>query len=160
MEDQSKWNSNCSEENLNIEYEYINTNSIFYGIHKIKFQYEDNLPIEVLTKFDTGAKTSSIDYEVAKKIGVPENVLEAAKFANNQDIQKGMLKEDKKILLNNLSKEHKIELDTIKNATGITIRAYIPVTIYYNGRQIKTRANIADRSGLKAEALLGLKDML
>jgi hypothetical protein len=153
------WSSDTSEEGLEYSYEYISTKGIFYGIHTVKFQYGDNPPIEATAKFDTGAKSSSIDYEVAKRMGVPQNLVEAADFIIKQEISKDVLKEEKDLLIKDLSEKHLIEVDTVKNATGITLRAYLPVTIYYNGRQIKTRANIANRSGLKAEALIGLSDM-
>jgi len=160
MANQIEWNSDCTRESQEYSYEYVSKSKVFHGIHKVKFQYEDNPPIEVSAKFDTGAKSSSVDYEVAKKMGIPSNLLDAADFAIKQEITKDLLREEKQMLIKDLSEKHLIEIDTVKNATGITLRAYIPVKIYHNGRQIKTRANIANRSGLKAEALIGLNDIL
>lgn len=159
MANQINWSSDCTED-LEYSYEYVSQSAIYHGIHKVKFQYGDNEPIEAMAKFDTGAKSSSLDYSVARKMGMPDNLLEAADFIIKQEISKDLLKEDKESLIKDLSEKHLIEVDSVKNATGITLRAYVPVTIYYNGRQIKTRANIANRSGLKAEALIGLNDIL
>lgn len=160
MASQLEWNSHCTDESIDYSYEYVSGSKVFHGIHKVKFQYEDNPPVEVSAKFDTGAKSSSVDYELAKRMGIPQNLLEAAEFAIKQEITKDLLKEEKQMLIKDLSERHLIEVDTVKNATGITLRAYVPVKIFYNGRQIKTRANIANRSGLKAEALIGLNDIL
>mgnify|MGYP000291514667 CR=1 FL=1 len=47
-----------------------------------------------------------------------------------------------------------------KSSSGFSIRAYIEISIHYNGNNVKTEANLRDRSGLSCEMLVGLKDML
>ena len=159
MLNQFNWNTDSSNPDLNFFYEYISSIPIFYGIHEIKLQYENNPLIAVSAKFDTGAKSSSIDYEIAKKLGVPQKLIENAKSIIKEKMP-NLPFDDEKIFLSNISEKYQMEVDKVKSASGITARAYIPITIYFSGKKIKTRANLVDRSGLKAQALIGLSDML
>ena len=48
-----------------VEYDYTSKDNIYYGVHDI-FVIRDNKRVKVKAKFDTGARTSSIDFSVAK----------------------------------------------------------------------------------------------
>lgn len=158
--EQSKWTSTSTDEQK-YTYRYTSNKSTYYGIHQVHIQYKDNPIIEVTAKFDTGAKSSSIDYSIAKKLGVEDEILEAARTVGSEEIDKTADKKNLKSKVKDLSETHKgIELDSVRSASGVSIRAYIPITIFYNGRIIKTSTNLKDRTGLKAEMLIGLDDML
>jgi len=160
MIEQFEWSSNPSEP-INYVYEYQSNNKIYYGIHNIKIQYGDNTPIEVSAKFDTGAKSSSISYDVAKKLGVPDDLLKCSILIEDEKIDKTIGKEQLNERIQLLSKEYpNLELDSVRSASGVSIRVYLPLTIFHSGRTIKTSANLKDRTGLKAEALIGLNDIL
>jgi len=155
-----EWSSDATEP-IKYNYEYLSDAKIFYGIHPIKIQYGDNPPIEVTAKFDTGAKSSSISYEVAQKIGVDADLLNCSLLIEDEKIDKSITKDELNKKIGDLSEKYNgLELDSVRSASGVSIRVYLPITIYHSGRTIKTSANLKDRTGLKAEALVGLKDML
>lgn len=150
------WTSTSTDsEEVPVSYDFVPANKTerkYYGIHKVTMKYENN-SITVDAKFDTGAKSSSISTELARQLGVPDHIIEICKTVT------GLKGPDAKKAAKKLVKQHGLKVRLIKNATGVTVRAYVPLTISYDGRTITTAANVIDRSGLKANALIGLNDM-
>ena len=161
MQNQFDWSSDSTEPQIPYQYQYSSNSQIFHGIHQIKIQYNNNPPIEVTAKFDTGAKSSSISYEVAQKLGIDADLLNCSLLIEDEKIDKSITKEELKKKIDDLSEKYNgLELDSVRSASGVSIRVYLPITIYHSGRTIKTSANLKDRTGLKAEMLVGLADML
>ena len=123
--------------------------------------------VEVLAKFDTGAKSSSIDFSVAQKLGVDQKLLDKCKELDSiKDIPLTISKEEKKSIELEWTNKLKAEFPevsyakVVKSSSGVSVRAFIRLELSYNGRTITTNVNLRDRAGLKCEMLVGLDDML
>lgn len=149
----------------NIETDYVSNDKIYYGKHDIQVSRGQKL-VDVKSKFDTGARSSSIDYKVAEELGLSKRLIDECRNLNRIKIPKTIGKKETKQLEKRYTKKMKSKFPEIsfikiaKSSSGFSMRAYIPVTIYYHGNVVKTDVNLRDRTGLSCEMLLGLKDML
>jgi hypothetical protein len=157
----TQWNVNSTlDDGDKYEYEYISQNNPLYGIHQVKVQYADNPVVITNAKFDTGARTTSISIELGKKLGLTEEIFKVADELESHKIDKSITEPELKKMVDELAQKYNFHLEKSRSASGVTIRVYFPITIMYNGRILKTQANLKDRTGLKSEMLLGLSDML
>lgn len=151
--------------NPDINYQYTSKDKIYYGVHTI-YIIRDNKRIPVTAKFDTGARSSSIDLSVAEKLGVKNELLEAYEELSKIEISRDISKSEIKKMETELTEKYSSKYPDItsvkvsKSASGFTIRPYIRLTLEFNGRYITTEANLKDRAGLSCEMLVGLGDML
>ena len=100
-------------------------------IEKIKIIAADKNRVEVDTKIDTGAFRSSIDKELAQKLGLltEENILWKNRFE-------------------------------YRSAVGLQPRPVIGITFWLAGRKIQTTASVTDRSKMKLRFLVGRNDLM
>jgi hypothetical protein len=148
-----------------IDFNYTSSDKIFYGVHNISLS-RNGKNIEVKAKFDTGARSSSIDFSVGRKLGISEELIRKCKELDNIEVPKSITKSSQIELERKYSNDLKKQFPDItrvqmsKSSSGFSIRAYIEISIHYNGNNVKTEANLRDRSGLSCEMLVGLKDMI
>lgn len=164
----SNWTSSStfgSKEEPEINYQFTSKDKIYYGIHTI-YIIRDNVRIPVTAKFDTGARSSSIDLTVGEKLGIKEELINAYTELEKIQIPRDISKKDLTKMENELTDEYSKKYPDIssvkvsKSASGFSIRPYIRLTLEFNGRYITTEANLKDRSGMSCEMLVGLGDML
>ena len=100
-------------------------------IEKIKIIAADKNRVEVDAKIDTGAFRSSIDKELAQKLGLltEENILWKNRFE-------------------------------YRSAVGLQPRPVIGITFWLAGRKIQTTASVTDRSKMKLRFLVGRNDLM
>lgn len=150
-----------------VNLEYTSKDKIYYNTHKVLLSHNGN-SIEVLAKFDTGAKSSSIDFDVAEKLGVSKDLLAKCKELESiNNIPLTISKEEKKKTEEEWTKKLKEEFPSdisyvkiVKSSSGVSLRAFVPLQLSYNGRSINTNVNLRNRKGLACEMLVGLDDML
>lgn len=148
-----------------VDYHFITSQKLLYGIHEIRVTY-DRTTIKANAKFDTGARSSSIDLKLAEKLGIKEELIKAYQDLEKVEIPKTLSKEEKEKMEKEYSDTYSKKYPGItsvqisKSASGFTIRPYVRLQLEINGRLIFTEANLKDRSGLQAEMLVGLADML
>lgn len=153
------------EQEEDILYTYKSKDKTFYGIHKILISYQGKNGY-VKAKFDTGARTSSLDIQAALKVGVPQNIIDATHELEKIKIEKTISKKEQKLAENDLTEEYKNKypgvssVQFIKSASGFSVRLYVAMTLNYDGRIIHTEVNLKDRTGMKAEMLIGLSNIL
>jgi len=164
LENYDGWTS-TSTTNKNFDVQFTSKDKIYYGVHNIDVS-RGEYRTTVKAKFDTGARTSSIDFSVAKKLGISDSIIEKCKELEHIEIPKNITKKEQKEYENKITTELKSKYPEItsaqfvKSSSGFSIRAYIKITIEYMGKVINTEANLRDRTGLSCEMLVGLKDML
>ena len=148
-----------------IDTQFTSKDKVYYGIHNIDIS-KDGIRTKVKAKFDSGARTSSIDFKVAKRLGLSSELIQKCKELEHVDMPKNITLNEQKALERKISLELKKDFPEItsvqgvKSSSGFSVRAYIKVNIEYMGKIITTEANIRDRAGLSCEMLVGLKDML
>ena len=150
-----------------VNMEYKSKDKIYYNTHKVTLIHGDK-SVEVTAKFDTGAKSSSIDFGVAEKLGISKELLEKCKELENiNDIPLTITKEEKKKTEEEWTKKLKEDfpgdisyVKIVKSSSGVSLRAFVPLQLSYNGRMISTNVNLRNRRGLACEMLVGLDDML
>ena len=163
------WTS-TSTNNKEYEIDYTSKNSIYHGVRSINVS-RNGIRAQVKAKFDSGAKSSSIDFKVAKKLGLSEHFIATCKKLDSVDLSK-YTKDARNI---SLLEQRRIEdlffkelkkafpeivaVKLVKSSSGFSMRMTIGLNIEYNGKVIQTDANVRDRRGLSCEMLVGLKDM-
>ena len=159
-----------STNNKEVEYDYTSKDKITYGVHNI-FVSRNGFRIKVKAKFDSGARSSSIDFSIAKRLGISDDFIEKCKELDSIDLAqyvkdpKIISKKEQKIVEKKFYQELKpqfpelSEVKLVKSSSGFSIRMVITINIEYNGRIILSQANLRDRTGLTCEMLVGLSDM-
>lgn len=148
-----------------IDTQFTSKDKIYYGIHNIDIS-KDGIRTKVKAKFDSGARTSSIDFKVAKRLGLSNELIQKCKELEHVDMPKNITLNEQRALERKISLELKkyfpeiTSVQGVKSSSGFSVRAYIKVNIEYMGKIIMTEANLRDRAGLSCEMLVGLKDML
>lgn len=162
-----EWNNwtSTSSTGVPVELDYKSSDKITYNNHKVILTNGDK-SIEVLAKFDTGAKSSSIDFGVAEKLGFSEAMLNRCKELQTIKIPQTISDLEKtkmELQISTFLKKEFPEISkvkVVKSSSGTSVRAFIRLKLTYNGRTITTNVNLRDRAGLKCEMLVGLDDML
>jgi hypothetical protein len=161
----NEWVSTSSHSNVNTEMEYTSNNKVYYGVHDVTIS-RNGISVDVKAKFDTGARSSSIDFGVGEKLGLSKKLIDECRRLDHLDIPKTITKKEQKQLEKKYTQELKSEFPEIikvqmsKSSSGFSVRAYIKLDINYYGNHVSTEANLRDRTGLTCEMLVGLKDML
>ena len=165
------WTTTTTEPNKEVDVQFTSKDKITYGIHDINIS-KAGVRTKVKAKFDSGARSSSIDFKVAKRLGVSDDFIKTCKELDSVDLAK-YTKNPRNI---SLAEQGKIErgfykelkaqfpelsdVKLVKSSSGFSVRMVIRINIEYHGKVISTDANLRDRTGLACEMLVGLKDML
>lgn len=143
------------------EIEDISGKKIIGTVEKVKLLGREEKEIEVEAKIDTGAGFSSIDKDLAIKLGF-ESVLE---YFGGIALPLDFKREEGKNILEDLRKKHLAghedleDIDIIYSSSGTTIRPKIRIEFIMNGENILSKTNIVERTGLKYPMIIGRKDM-
>ncbi|OGI25588.1 MAG: hypothetical protein A3J76_05940 [Candidatus Moranbacteria bacterium RBG_13_45_13] len=143
------------------EIEDISGKKIIGTVEKVKLIGKNEKEIEVETKIDTGASSSSIDVALARQLGF-ENVLE---YFSKIEIPTGFKREEGKNILDNLRKKYLAghedleDIDIIYSSSGTTIRPKVQIKFVMNNEEILSKLNIVERTGLKYPMIIGRKDL-
>ena len=163
------WTS-TSTNNKEVEYDFTSKDTIRHGIHTISV-VRNGIRTKAKAKFDSGARSSSIDFKVAKRLGISDEFIKKCKELDSIDLGKyvkdpkniskleqtkveGLFLKELKVRFPELS-----DVRLVKSSSGFSLRMVIRLNLEFNGKIVKTDANIRDRAGLACEMLVGLKDM-
>ncbi|MBU1166879.1 RimK/LysX family protein [Patescibacteria group bacterium] len=116
---------------------------------------------KVLAKIDTGADSTSISKELARKLGF-KNVLKLIdEYALDEELDKKLTsKEELRIKKEVMVKEPDIEeLHVVKSSHGLTLRPYVYIVYYLSGEKKKSLVNITNRKEMKYSMIIGKKDL-
>jgi hypothetical protein len=137
----------------------------YFGIHEVILSRGEH-KTTVRAKFDTGANSSSIDFSVAKKLGISKDLIKRCKYLEKLNIpknisffQQGQL--ERRIYFATRREFPEVRaIKLVKSSSGFSIRMFINITIQYDNRTITSDVNLRDRTGMACLMLVGLKDML
>lgn len=142
--------------------EKVSNREVISSVEKvILFDKEGNKKIEVEAKIDTGADSTSIDLEIAKKIGYGDilELLETKELDPNLEDRQAT--NESKKMRNILQKENKeiIDVTWVRSSQGLSLRPCIKVTFILSGVKVISKVNVTDRKLLKYKMIVGKKDL-
>ncbi|MCK5332581.1 ATP-dependent zinc protease [Candidatus Parcubacteria bacterium] len=130
---------------------------------KIEKREEKKLEeIELKAKIDTGAGASSLDKEIAQKLGYGDVINEFDEVIKNLEINQNskadVLDEQIKEYLEKWGETFSTIL--IRSSHGISYRLMIKMNIILSGIEIVSRMSVIDRSHLEFPVIIGKKDLI
>lgn len=143
------------------EIEDISGKRMIGTVEKVKLFGKNGNEVEVEAKIDTGAEYTSIDQEIAKKIGF-SSVIE---YFEKIDLPEDFSREGGKQILDDLRKKYLaghddiVDFDIVYSASGRTIRPNVKIKLALGEEEISSKANIAKRVNLKYPAIIGKRDL-
>jgi len=143
------------------EIEDISGKKLIGIIEKVKITGKDEKEIEAEARIDTGAGISSIDKELAKKLGFEE----AVKYWEDFHLDRTLSNEEIKTLSANETwkrlEQHSDIIGVAKtySSHGATYRIEIKLNLALSDIPIVSKIAIANRTGLKYPLLIGRRDL-
>lgn len=128
------------------------------------FSKDDSQSENVVAKIDTGADSTSIDTEIARKLGYGDAIDYANKivgefksFTSKEELRSFSKEQD----LNKRLEEHPDIIGTsiISSSSGINYRIKVKINIMIDDTKFETNANIFDRSHLQYKVIIGRKSL-
>lgn len=143
------------------EIEDLSGKRIIGTIEKVRLIGKNGKEIEVEAKIDTGAHSTSIDKELAMRLGYSDVIDYFDKIEKPNDItrqtgRKIMEHLRKKYLENHRDLEN---IDIIYSPSGITIRPKVILSYVMDKRRVVSRSNIVRRTDLKYPMIIGRRDL-
>lgn len=142
------------------ELEEISGKRVIGSVEKVKLVGKDGAEIEVEAKIDTGAYSTSIDADLARKLGFGD-LIDAFEKIDLSPYE--VTPENETSIRQAIMKEHRIpdleNVSVVFSSSGSSIRpvAKIPVTI--DRADIVAQCNIIDRSSLKYPMIVGKRNL-
>lgn len=144
------------------EIEEISGKKIIGTVEKVRLLGKNGEEIEVEAKIDTGAYSTSVDTELARKLGFGE-VLE--KFST-LDLSEYQIKpENEKKIKESFEQKYKPMFESLEgvavvfSASGSSLRPVVKLEFEMDGERVFSLANIVERKNLKYSMLIGRKDL-
>lgn len=143
------------------ELEEISGRRVISTVEKIKIIDKNKQEIEMEAKIDTGAYSTSIDEEIARKIGFSD-VLD---YFKTIEIPDGITRENGKEIMNTLKEKYLSghpeleDIDIVYSSSGITVRPKVKLSFIMDNQEVFSKANIIDRTDLKYSMIIGRRDL-
>jgi hypothetical protein len=111
----------------------------------------------VKAKIDTGADSSSIDFELGRQLGFEQTVNEYQKIARDWSEISHLGKEARWEMFENIPDV--VGTVPVTSSHGTTYRVKIPVDIIMDGKQFSSHPTLIDRSKLEYQAIIGRRNL-
>ncbi len=139
------------------ELEEISGRRVIGCIETVRLIGKDGKEIEVKAKIDTGADSSSIDFELAKQLGFEKTVEEYQQIAKDWSEISHLGKEARWEMFENIPDV--VGTVPITSSHGTTYRVKIPIDIIMDTLQFSSHPTIIDRSKLEYQVIIGRKNL-
>lgn len=139
------------------ELEEISGRRVIGCIETVRLIGKDGKEIEVKAKIDTGADSSSIDFELAKQLGFEKTVEEYQRIAKDWSEISHLGKEARWEMFENIPDV--VGTVPITSSHGTTYRVKIPIDIIMDTLQFSSHPTIIDRSKLEYQVIIGRKNL-
>ncbi len=122
---------------------------------------EEEKEIELKAKIDTGADRSSIDEDLARKLGYGKVIDEFKEVVKNLEINTSATKEILDEKIKDKLEKWGDDFDTvvIKSSHGASYRLLIKMKIILSGVEIISKMSVTDRSHLEFPVIIGRRDL-
>ncbi len=139
------------------ELEEISGKKIIGSVEKVRLIGKNGQTVEVEAKIDTGADSTSIDYDLAKKLGFSRTV-EAIQALERpfEEIQHLSPKERWKMYRDI---PEVVSTVRVRSSHGLTYRAMIRIEMVMNGVRIPAKVSLIARTGLEYPAIIGRRNL-
>ncbi len=131
-------------------------------VEQVKIPREENAePVLVEAKVDTGADSTSIDYELARVLGFGDVIdyflsLDLPKDVPRENAQQVSIEVRKKYITSN---QRMTDIAFVYSSSGFSVRPKVTLTYELVGRKIVTAVSLIPRSSLKYQMIIGRKDL-
>lgn len=139
------------------EVEEISGKKVIGTVEKIKLIGKDGKEIEVEAKIDTGADWSSLDNDLAKKLGFEKTVEEFEKAKRPYEEIKRLNKNERWNLFKDIP--HIQSTIPVKSSHGYSYRPMISLSIIMDDLTLSVKTTLVDRSHLKYPMIIGKKNL-
>jgi alpha-L-glutamate ligase-like protein len=144
------------------EIEDISGKKIIGTVEKVKLFGKEGKEIEVEAKIDTGAQSSSLDFEIANQLGFGETIsrfseIDFSNFIISPENESGI----KKDILEKY-KEHVPDLEDVAvifSASGSSIRPVVKIEFEMDNEKVISKINLVERKNLKYPTIIGKRDL-
>jgi alpha-L-glutamate ligase-like protein len=122
---------------------------------------EEEKEIELKAKIDTGADRSSIDEELARKLGYGDVIDEFNEIIKDLEIDSSATKEilDEKIKDKLEKWGNDFDTVVIKSSHGVSYRLLIKMNIELSGIKLISKMSVTDRSNLEFPVIIGRRSL-
>lgn len=141
------------------ELESITGREVIGLVEDVIFKNKKGKEVAVKCKVDTGAESSSIDKNLAAKLGFEDAIKAFERVVDEYSIMHLNSKERTRLVRSLSIHEDIVSLVPIKSASGDDYRMRIELPARIKGKEIILSMNVADRSGLNYPVLLGKRDL-
>lgn len=143
------------------EIEEVSGKKVIGPVEKVTLYDKTGSPILLEAKIDTGAGVSSIDEDLAKKLGFEDavnlfNSYNVKDFLSDDEV----IRIEKRKVWKELRKHPDISgIYKVKSSHGVSFRIEVPIKISLSGLDLKTNATVIKRESLKYSMIVGRRDL-
>lgn len=139
------------------ELEDISGQKVIGIIEKVKLIGRRDNEVEVEAKIDTGAGWSSIDADLARKLGFEKTVAEYEKINMKYEDIKDLDKKERWNIFKNIP--HIESTVAVHSSSGSTYRPMVKIKMIMDKREIFSKVTIIDRTHLKYPIIIGKRNL-
>jgi len=130
------------------------------SVEKVVLFGKNDTKVETKAKIDTGAYSTSIDTELARKLGFDDVIdtfekIDLSKYTitpkNEKEIKKDIMSKNK---IKDL-----VDVAVIFASSGSSIRPVVKIKIKMDKKTFPASVNIVDRSNLKYDVIIGKRNL-
>ncbi len=143
------------------EIEEISGKQVIGTVEKVLLYKKKGKPLEVEAKIDTGADSSSIDYELAKKLGFGDLI----KFFQKISLPEKVEQKDEEKIGKNLTRKYRgkhpdlADIIAVFSSHGFSIRPRVKINFELSGLKVFSKVSLIDRKDLQYKMIIGRKDL-
>lgn len=142
--------------------EEVSGKRVLKGVETVKIlTLKGTRKVELKAKIDTGADSSSISLDTAKKLGFPDLSRDLEPFLLAPNASEEEASKASKMAKAALQKAGHDILDVIavRSSHGLTLRPVVPAVFFLADDKIVSRVNIVDREKLSYPMIVGKRDL-